>query len=267
MIGAEDWSRRDKTALAAVLGGAFVLRLVYLTEYVRSLPFVDGPVGDSTIYLEQAFHVARGEFGDATLLAMSPLYGYLLYLAGAPEDLLTPIGLQLLFGVASTGLLFAAVRSRFGLGAAVATSALFSTYGAVLFLESKLLSDSLGLLLIIAAQVAYLSPGFRRGHVGISLAAGLVAGLAVLARASLVFCAPLLVVAAFVPWTAAEPVGARARIRRATLLGLGLGAVLLFNGLWTQHHSGLFVPVVLVSQTLERASGDAGRSDSIHDLS
>jgi hypothetical protein len=127
---------------ALALGVCLAIRLVYFTEYARALPFLWGPVGDSIVYLEQAAHVLRGEHGDATLLAFSPLYGYALALLGAPFDPVTAAVLQLLSGVFVSGILFVTVYRLSGNAgdgrAALITGLMFSLYGGALFLESKI---------------------------------------------------------------------------------------------------------------------------------
>ena len=127
--------------LTGVVGVCLAVRVVYIIEYARSLPFLWGPVGDSAIYLEQAQHVLAGEHGDATLLAFSPLYGYVLALIRDPVAVAV---VQLLLGVVICALLFLTVHRVLRGDALAATVAAlcFTLYGAALFFESKVLSDS-----------------------------------------------------------------------------------------------------------------------------
>jgi len=250
----------------ATLGVAICLgiRLVYFLQYAQALPFLWGPTGDSAIYVEQAAHVLAGEHGDATLLAFSPLYGYVLALL---RDPVAAAVLQLLSGTVLCGILFATVY-RFTDGdrtAAFVSALCFALYGGALFFESKVLSDSLGLFLVAGAQALFLLPRFRRGRIATVFSTGIVIGLAVLARASLIFSAPLFALAALFPFgSPSEPV--RVRVQRSAVLTLGVALVLVGHGLWTKHHAGVFVPVILPAETLQ-ASQSAKWSGDIHAIS
>ena len=191
--------RRVAWLLTLAVGVCLAVRVVYIIQYARSLPFLWGPVGDSVIYLEQAAHVRAGEHGDATLLAFSPLYGYALAVI---QDPVAVAVVQLLLGCVMCGLLFVVVNRLLGGDAlaALVSSICFTFYGGALFFESKVLSDSLGLLLAAGAQTLFLLPQFRRGGVAIALFTGATIAFSVLARASLVFSAPLFVLAALLPF-------------------------------------------------------------------
>lgn len=248
---------RTRRHVGLLLGLAVVLRVAYLSEYDR-LPFLYGPVGDSVVYLMQARHVAAGQFGAVPLLAASPLYGYFLALFGAGGQwLLLPVLVQLCLGCATTLLIYRHASNLSGdPRAGLAAAGLFMGYGAPLFFESKLLSDTLGLWLTVVGYGLYLSPACAAGRLRTAIGAGATLGLAVLARASLVFAAPLLVGFALLPWSAG-PLLTRNALRRATGVALGLGLVLGGNGLWTLYHAGTFVPVIMVSRTVEKSSGAA----------
>jgi hypothetical protein len=263
-VGREIW-----LLAALALGVCLAIRLTYFAQYARVLPFLWGPVGDSIIYLEQAAHVLSGEHGDATLLAFSPLYGYALALLGAPVDPVAVAVLQLLSGVLIAGILFATVYrvvGNHGDGrAALITALMFSLYGGALFLESKILSDSLGLLLAVCAQALFVLPQFRKGNPGLCLLSGALLALAVLARASLIFSAPLFVLAALVPF-ASSAQNFRIRAKRSVLMAVGITLIFVGHGLWTQHYAGVFVPVILPSQTLEASESTTWTGD-LHQLS
>jgi hypothetical protein len=76
----------------------------------------------------------------------------------------------------------------------------------------------------------------------------------VLARASLLFVAVITPPLSLVPWTEAErrAGAARPRLVRASSGALGVGLVLLLNGGFNFMNTGLFVPVILVSDTVTR---------------
>ncbi|MBN1652743.1 MAG: glycosyltransferase family 39 protein [Deltaproteobacteria bacterium] len=237
---------------------AIALRVIYLDQYTAKLPFIYGPIADSVAYLEQAFRVRSGEFGAPVLLAFSPLYGYFLALVRVDRSLVLPILLQLLLGCLALLMLYVFVLRNAGRRAALFSAALYLGYGTLLYFESKILSDALGLFLVLLASGLYLGNGVREGRLLSSLAAGAIFGLSVLARASLIFCTPFIILCAALPWNRpCEP--RRAVCRRAVALAFGLTAVFCANGVWTKVHSGLFVPVILVSRTVETSSRGAFR--------
>lgn len=242
---------RRRWLVAAVLVVAF--KAVYLVEYA-ALPFLRGPIIDSLVYRRQAERVAAGDFGDATLLAFSPLYGYFLALLG--NTLVLPIVVQFLLGCLCLVLVYWVARRRFGERAALISVGLFFGYGPLLFYESKILSETLGMTLALGALAFYLSRSFEQGKGRTALAAGALFGLAILARASLLFSGVVLVAAAPWPWSRRSPdaplVGAR--LRRTAGFAAGLALVLGTHGAWTKLHSGLFVPVILVSRTVGNAT-------------
>ena len=237
----------------ATLKGAYLLSTF-------SLPFVDGPLFDSVVYLQQARAVRAGELGDATLVAFSPLYGYLLAALNGPNLPGLVIGFQFILGGVNAWLVFDATRGRFGARAGLAAAALYAGYGLLMFYESKLLSETLGITLSLLVFRLYLGDRFRAGHTIVAAFCGGGLGLAILARASLLFCAPFFVVIAAIPWSAgvspaSEPPAGRFRcLRRSIALAAGLTLVLGLNGLWNQRNTGLFVPVILVSETVAKTT-------------
>lgn len=242
-------ARRRLLALLAVAG---LLRATYLIEYL-SLPFVDGPLFDSVVYLRQAESIHAGRLGDPTLVAFSPLYGWFLALFGA-EPRLAPLVAQLLLGLATLYLLHRMVAALFDETAALAAAVAWTGYGLVLFYESKLMSETLGLALLVAALTATTSGAYRRGHLGAAAAAGALLAAAVLARASLLFAAPFVVVGAAFAWERSERSSRAARARRSAGLAISFAIVLGGHGLHNLAHTGMFVPVILASDTAARAS-------------
>lgn len=244
MVPAPDPTRRF---LGASLALALVICVAYLIEYL-SLPFARGPIFDSVVYLAQAEAVCAGRFGDPTLLAFSPLYGYLLAALGVTGPSLLPIVLQLLFWCACVGLVFLAARRLIGPGGALLASVLFMGYGPFLFYSSKLMSDALGLLLAVGTYTLYTSPRFVAAPRSATFATGALAGAMILARASLLFVGPALALFAFLPRERGEALARGAQ--RGVFFSLGLALVLAGNGLWTFSHTGHFVPVIFVSRTV-----------------
>ncbi|MCK6575871.1 glycosyltransferase family 39 protein [Myxococcota bacterium] len=232
----------ERRALLGLIALAVVLRVAYLFEYA-TLPFWDGPLYDALVYLRQAEAVADGRHGDASLLAMSPLYGYFIAALGRAPVVVAVV--QSAMGVATLVLAWRLARryvpAPFGL---VAPLALMG-YGVVQFYESKLLSESLGLFLatttLVVAEAARRRPA---GGGRLLFLAGAVFGCAVLARASLLLLVPFVLLAEI---PAADSL--RVGLRRALLTGAGLFGVLAAHGGWTYAYTGHFVPVIFASST------------------
>lgn len=253
---------RNRTA-ALLISGVVLFKLVYLLQYSR-LPFLRGPIFDSVVYLQQARAVLSGRFGDATLLAMSPLYGYALALLHGDQLIGPPILAQLALGTLNLCLIYRFLRTRAGHAAALISAGLYLGYGLLLSYESKILTETLALSLALGASLLYLSPAFAAGRLRAALTCGALAGLSVLARASLIFVPFFLVVLALLPFARGEARGPR--LRRTLAVTLGLGLVLGGNGLWNLRNTGLFVPVILVSKTVERTTAK-GFDDDFNALS
>jgi 4-amino-4-deoxy-L-arabinose transferase-like glycosyltransferase len=231
---------------------ALSLRILYFSSYVH-LPFLYGPVCDSLVYLEQARAIAAGHLGDPTLLAYSPLYGVWLALVGGTKSLLIPVLLQLVLGVVIVaGLFILGARVTGSVPAGLVAALVYSAYPAPLFYETKILSETLGLGFVLAT-LALLFPGSSRLPALRFAAAGICLGLAILARASLVFIGPILVLFAVLPWTA-EDFRFRPRAIRACSIALGLCAVLAIHGGINWVATGRFVPIILMSTTIEHTA-------------
>lgn len=241
--------------LLLLLAGA--LRVAYVVQ-LASLPLLEAPLYDSEVYLHQARQILAGHFGDPSLVAFSPLYGWVLAALGA--SLPAAIGLQLVLGMATLALLCRVVRSRAGGGAALWAGALWLGYGLPLFYETKAMSETLGLALALGGLALALRA--LRGGPLLAAVAGAVLALSVLARASLLFTLPLYPVAALAP-SAREGADRRfwPRLLRAAAMAGGMAAVLVGNGLWNRAHTGLFVPVILASRTAAVATRSTWTGD------
>lgn len=244
------------------VGLLVLLRLVYLAEYVE-LPFLFGPLFDSSVYLAQADAVREGHFGSAVLLAFSPLYGYLLAALGARADsALLVVWMQFALGVGNVCLIHGITRRLFDARAAFWAALCFALYGPLLFFETKIMSETLGLTLLLLGIRAFAGPDLARNRPLAIVVCGLCLGLAVLARASLLFCLPAFVLAALM-LPSAQTNGAPERtgmtpraasLRRSLGLAAVLSALLCGHGTFTYAHSGLFVPVILTSNTAAQAT-------------
>lgn len=229
---------------------ALSFRIIYFSSYVH-LPFLYGPVCDSLVYLDQARAIAAGHWGDPSLLAYSPLYGLWLAAVGGSGSLL-PVLLQFMLGIAIVaGLFVLCARATGSVPAGLVAAWLYSAYPAPLFYETKILSETLGLTFVLGT-IALIFPG-SRGSVLRYVAAGACLGLAILARASLVFIGPILVLFAMLPWTAQDD-RLWPRAIRAGSIALGLCGVLAIHGGINWTATGHFVPIIMISTTVEHTA-------------
>jgi len=248
---------------------AACFRIAYLFEYLQ-LPFIDGPLYDSLVYLRQAGAIREGRFDDAALLAFSPLYGWFLAALGGKACMVCVVVAQMALGCAAVFLVFRITHRLFGLEAAVAAGLLHVGYGLFLFYESKILSETLGLVLALAALDLYLSQSFARGRLFRGLTCGTALAVATLARASLILALPFFILASLLPWgrSLEAEAGWTPRLRRAGAALLGITLTFTASGLWNYHHSGLFVPVIMVSRTVETATAEPWQASlSVHSRS
>lgn len=246
--------RRHRVAvMLGLLIAAFVFRAAYFIDYAATLPFAGSPIADSLVYLQQARDLAQDARPSPALIAFSPLYGYVLCAAMKPIGPVLVLLLQMLLGTALVGVVYGVVRRRFGDAAGLASALLLMSYGVLVYFESKLLSDSIGIVLAFAALIVFTSEGVARGRAFDSFASGTLAALAVLARASLIFGLPMFVLAALLP-RGSGPRSLRPQLVRTSAFCLGMALVLCGNGLLNLQRSGRFVPVIMVSDTVARTS-------------
>jgi len=232
----------ERRVLLGLLALSIVLRAAYLLEY-GAFPFWDGPLYDALVYLRQADAVVDGRHGDASLLAMSPLYGYFIAALGR-SPVVVAVG-QSALGVATLVLAWRLARRHVPAPFGLVAPLVLMGYGVVQFYESKLLSESLGLFLATATLVVADAARQRvTGGARLWLSVGAIFACAVLARASLLLLVPFVLLAEI---PAADSL--RLGLRRALLMLVGLCGLLAAHGAWTFAYTGHFVPVIFASST------------------
>ena len=267
-------ARRFQRHLGLLLLAAVALR-VALWAQSSALPFLDAPLYDSDVYLHQARQLRAGRFGDPSLVAYSPLYGWVLALLGVRVPL--TIALQLALGTGTLGLVVLLARRRAGDVAGLGAGLLWLGYGLPLFYETKILSETLGLALGAGGLALFVEGAERRSASAmarLSFAAGVVLALSTVARASMLFALLLYPLCALprlpslaqgvggaIEATPRSPTSRRWRLARAASVAAGIALVLGANGLWNRAHTGLFVPVILVSRTAAVATQHDWRGD------
>lgn len=240
----------QRRQLRALLALAIMLKVAYFFGY-GVLPFLERPLFDSFVYLHQAEAIRAGRFDDPSLVAFGPLYGWFLALFGGAA-----VHVQFALGLVNLVVLHRMVARRFDEAAGLVSAALYLGYGLLLFYESKILSETLGLTLALLSLALYVSPRFVAGRWRTAVGAGVLFGLAILARPNLLITAPFLVLAAALPWSRPSA-GRAALLRRAAGLLAGMAVVTGVNGAWNLAHTGRFIPVILRSNTAAVATATA----------
>jgi 4-amino-4-deoxy-L-arabinose transferase-like glycosyltransferase len=177
-----------------VLGIAGLLRVIFLADVLRHPLMSEFVILDSEAYASLAARVTEGDW----LLGkdpypFGPLYIYFLALMRTlvGENAIAIFVVQALVGLANIVLTAAIARRCFDARVAVAAAALMTLYGRFAHLETKLLSTTLAIFLVLSATALSLrarDAGWRAGW----LLPGMVFGLACLARPNTILFTPVL---------------------------------------------------------------------------
>jgi tetratricopeptide (TPR) repeat protein len=226
--------------LGAVLALGLAIRLAHFVALSAS-PFFDSLVLDARYYDAWARDIAGGKWiGDAAFW-VDPLYAYLLGIvyAVAGHDLLWARLINIVCGLA-TAVLVAQIAHRVWQSRAAAALAAFGSVAFVpaYYFEGQTEKTAVTVVLIAAALALFLR-GTRRAL----FAAGVVTGLAALARGNALLYAPFAAGALWLGWDSdSAPTAPRERRLRAVLFLAGMLPVV---GLATLHNwlaTRTFVP-------------------------
>jgi Tfp pilus assembly protein PilF len=221
---------RFQWSLGALLLAGLAGRLAYVAAQSRTDPWFLRPPADGADVLAWARELVAGQGLREGAFYAPPLYPYLVggLFALFGENLGLLYYLQHVMVIASAGLLAIAARRLVGEGAALATCALVLLYQPLLYFGSRPVGEPLGILLLSGALAALTTE--RRTVTG---AAGLLTGLAAVARPNLALAGPL--------WAAGE--GRRRGVRAAGWLLAGFLLALVPTTVRNYAVSGHFVPV------------------------
>jgi len=217
-------------ALGALLLLGFLARIAYVFAQSQTDPWFAYPMADGAAFLDWARERVAGVPPARDAYESPPLYGFALtlFVRTFGENLGLLYYAQHLAIVAAAGLLAVVARRAGGELAGLATCALFLLYGPHLFFASRPLGEAVAIALLCAALCAWTDPRTA----GAAGTAGLLLGLAALARPNLLLAGPL--------WAGT---GRGRELRRGGLL---LGALLLAlvpTTVRNQRQSGHFVPI------------------------
>jgi 4-amino-4-deoxy-L-arabinose transferase-like glycosyltransferase len=170
---------------------ALVLRLVHLAT-IQDSPFYSFLALDNLMYDQWGLRIASGELLGTRVFFQDPLYAYFLGLlyAVAGHRYVIVIAVQCLLGALVPALLFLAARLWFGRLAATVAAIIAALYLPAIYYEGMILKSWMALFLV--ALLLYLLSRTGGEHpLAIQLVAGLVFGLACLARGNLLLFLPV----------------------------------------------------------------------------
>ena len=171
--------------MAALFGGAFVVRVAYMLESRSFSPFYYAPVVDAQSYLELARLIVGGDWlaGDAPYW-QPPGFPYLLAVVVwlFDDSAFTAIRVaHALLGAGSTLLVYRLSLRAFGTFTATLAASCIALYGPLLYFEGELLSVALEVFLNLALLLALVRAA-ESDRLSAWALAGLVAGAAVITR-------------------------------------------------------------------------------------
>ena len=210
--------------LAITLVAAAVFRVTYLLQYRATSVFFDAPILDAAVYDGWARRIAGGERLPAEPFYLAPGYPYALAglyaLVGPSLPVLYAV--QLLLGLANIVLIHRLTSLAFGRRAGAVAAVLAALYASFPFLETKPLSATLALTLLLTAALGLVA-AHARGTATRWALAGTLLGLTSLVRSETLLLAPF--VLAWI-WRWPPRAGARPLVPVATLVA-AWAAVLL----------------------------------------
>ncbi|HUV05956.1 MAG TPA: tetratricopeptide repeat protein [Armatimonadota bacterium] len=176
-------SRSEILAAAIVVLIAVLLRVIYLLQYKAHMPFYFVPIVDSSYYDAWATRVAEGNGFGPMPFYLAPLYPYVLALVYKVLGHSLPVVyiLQLALGVCNAFLVYTIGRRLFGWKSAVAAMGLITLYAPLVYLETKLLTETLAIALNLTS-VLLLMRALDRPTVLRWAGAGVVLGLSAVCR-------------------------------------------------------------------------------------
>jgi 4-amino-4-deoxy-L-arabinose transferase-like glycosyltransferase len=219
--------------LAGTLVAAAAFRIVYLLQYRATSVFFDAPLLDAAVYDGWARRIAAGEWAPAEPFFFSPGYAYALglFYAAFGRSLLAVYAVQLVLGLVSLVLVHRLTTLTFGRRAGDVAAVLAALYAPLPFLETKLMSASLALVLLLGA-LSVLAGGMARGERWRPALAGVLLGATSLIRPETLLLGMFLLLWLWRAWPRAAGNGGPPFAALASLMlgwGLAIAPVALHN--------------------------------------
>ena len=222
--------RPTTIGFAALLLLGLCARIAYVLFQREVDPTFAAPSLDGAYYVEWARALASGTEGPHGAYYLAPLYPFLLwgFFEVFGESWAVLFLVQQLATVVTAALMAACAHRLAGTGAGLASAGLLLAYHPVLYFASRPVGETVALMLLVAALFFVTRP-----ECGCALGAGVLGGLATLARPNLLLVLVL--------WAGFEAY--RRRWTRSALIVVGIAAVLIPVTLRNGLVSGHFVPI------------------------
>lgn len=214
---------RPNVALLAVVTGAALFRAAYLLQYRAASVFYDTPFLDAAVYDGWARRIAAGAWLPAEAFFFPPGYAYALgalYRVGLSAPTSVYVAQQGL-GLLNIVLIHRIADRAFGSRVALAAAMLAALYAPLPFLETKLMSATLALTLLLGA-IAMLGAAQARGGARRWAGAGVLLGATSLLRPDTLLAGPFLV-AWLARWTPSSASRSRWQTTMVAMAALLLG--------------------------------------------
>jgi 4-amino-4-deoxy-L-arabinose transferase-like glycosyltransferase len=185
------WSNASQ--IIALILAAIALRLWYLWQYGNNLPYLGFVIGDSEYYDLWARRIASGVGYESKPFYTGPLYPYLLgfFYVAAGKSLYAVAFMQAAAGVLNILLVYGMGRSIFSHATGLLAALITLLYGPILFLESKILTETLAIALNCLA-VLLLTTSLKRPSNIRFFISGVALGAAALCRPGTLLAAALI---------------------------------------------------------------------------
>ncbi len=210
-------------AVALVLVAAAIIRLVYFLQYKALVPYYAITILDAKYYDAWAMRVVAGQGYGPMPFYMSPMYPYILaavyFVAG--HSFTAVYILQTLLGLGNLLLTYVIGRRLFGHKAGLIAMVLMTVYAPLVYLETKLLTETLAIALNLTVLLL-LMRAMKRPTIAGYLVAGIVMGLSAVCRPS-----ALVSVALIVAWLAYSNLKSRTGFRFTAVAVLGVVLAIL----------------------------------------
>jgi len=188
-----DNRRKEIAAVLAILVAVAIFKVVYILQYKANIPYYSAPIVDSAYYNAWAMKVAKGIGYGREPFYMAPLYPWLLGMLFRVAGPSIPIAyaIQLGIGLCNLLLVYLLGRKIFGFCAGIAGMLLIFLYAPVVYLETKILTETLAIFLNLTSALLVIR-ALERSTVPRWLAAGVCLGLSAVCRPIAVFTILLL---------------------------------------------------------------------------
>ena len=181
-------------AVFVLLLVAVVIRNTYLLQYEVRVPYYRIPIIDSAYYDDWAIRVAQGRGYGPMPFYMAPLYPYVLAFIYKVfgHNFTIVYFFQEILGVLNVFLVYLIGRRLFGHAAGLIAGLLITLYAPVVYLESKLLTETLAITLSLGSLLMLLR-AMDKPTILKFLATGVMLGLSAVCRPAALLTATLMV--------------------------------------------------------------------------